>query len=180
MRIFDFKKIQWDFRYLLCFGIVILAAIICGIVLYIFSNLNVYFIENAQTYVFFVYNFKNTELFFSRFFADLFYLYIFLLLSYCTKFKYLTLIFLFLRCLFITLYACILCALCGFGGVMAALLIFIPTSLLSLALCYFIAESCTICNKKYVFFLPLIISLIASLAFLLFHNVIFRIIIIIV
>ncbi len=180
MRIFDFKKIQWDLKYLLCFGIVVLTSIICGIVLYIFSNINVYFIENAQNYVFFVFNFKNTELFFARFFADLLYLYLFLILSYCTKFKYLTLIFLFIRGLFMTIYACILFALCGFGGVLAALLIFIPASLLSLALCYFIAESCKVCNRRYVFFLPLVISLIASLVFLIFHNVFFRIIIIIV
>lgn len=169
-----------DKKYLLAALITFICAFICGIVLCIFVNINIYFKNFADDYIFYVFNFKNGSLIFSHFFTELIYFYLFFLIAYFTKFKYLTLIFLFIRSIFFALYTSILFGLSSFGGVIVAIFVFIPTTFISLCLCCIIAETCRCINRKYVFIMPLVLSVIVTLFMLLSVNVIFRVVIIIV
>lgn len=180
MRIFDFKDVKWDFKYLIISGIAVLLAIISGIVLYKLSNINIYFASYSNKYIFYVFNFKNTSLFFSRFLSELFYFYALFLIVYFTKLKYLSLIFFFIKTLFVAVYSIILCAVGGFGGVLIVIIIFIPTYLISIAAYLIMIETCKLINKKYVFFIPLILALVVSVVMLILINLLFRVVIIIV
>ena len=53
MRNLSFKNYKWDKKYLIAVFITLLCAIISGIVLYIFANVNIYFKNFAEEYVFF-------------------------------------------------------------------------------------------------------------------------------
>ncbi|MDE7306277.1 MAG: hypothetical protein K2N33_02695 [Clostridia bacterium] len=61
-----------------------------------------------------------------------------------------------------------------------AVIVFIPSTLVSLLLCCITAETCKNFNKKYAFILPLILALIDMIIMLLLVNVVFRVIIVIV
>ncbi len=180
MRNLSFNEFKWDKKYVIAVIITLLCAIISGIVLYKFVNINIFFIEYAQDYIFYVFNFKNSKLIFSHILGELFYCCIFFLIGYFTKFKYFTLIFIFIRGLYFTLYAAILIGLNSFGGITVAIFVFIPVSLLSILLCCCVTESCKIINTKYVFCIPAIFALINTLIFIVLVNVVFRVIIVIV
>lgn len=180
MRIFDFKKIEWDVRFLIAFAVTIVIAIISGIVLFKLATINYYFYNFADLYVFYVFDFNNGALFFSHLISELFYLYIIFAIAYFTKLKFLSLILVFIKSLFTVIYCAILCSVCGFAGTIVALLVFIPTSLISFALYLFMVEACKIINKKYVFFFPAVLALIDCIILLILVNVLFRIVIIIV
>jgi hypothetical protein len=180
MGIFDFNKIEWDKKYIIGYLITLLMAIICGIVLYKIAYFNIYFSNFANTYIYYVFNFNNSALFFSHFLSELFYLSVFFLIVYFTKLKYLTLLFLFVKSLFIVLYSIILCVAGGFGGLLVTLVIFLPVCIISLFLCLLLSECCKLINKRYVFFVPVALALLISVIFLILVNVIFRLIIVIV
>ena len=180
MRILDFKEIKWDKNFFLGTVIVLIFAIISGIVLFKLTTINDYFTNYAEIYVFYVFNFNNGSLFFSHFISELFYLYAVFLIAFFTRFKFPVLIIFFVRCIFATIYFAILCCFCGVGGVIVAIIIYLPSFLISIALCVFIMQSCCAINKKYVFFIPAILALLNSLLLLIIINVLFRIIIVIV
>ena len=180
MRNLSFKGCKWDKKYFIAALIAFLCSVICGIVLYIFVNVNVYFHRYAQDYVYFVFNFKNSKLILSHLLSSLLYVYIFFLVAYFSKFKYITIALIFVRGLFFAIYTGILIGLNAFGGITVAVIVFIPSTLVSLLLCCITAETCKNFNKKYAFILPLILALIDMIIMLLLVNVVFRVIIVIV
>lgn len=180
MRNLSFKGCKCDLRYLIAVIITFLCAVICGIVLYKTVSINIYFKNFTENYVFYVFNFKNSKLIFSHILSELIYIYIFFLICYFTKFKYLTLIIIFIRGLYFAVYAAILFELVTFGGITVAILVFIPTYLISLVFCWVTAEFCKSINKKYVFFLPAILALANTIIMVILVNVVFRVVIVIV
>ncbi|MDE5943578.1 MAG: hypothetical protein K2H30_05150, partial [Clostridia bacterium] len=70
--------------------------------------------------------------------------------------------------------------LATFGGITVAILVFIPTSLISLALCWFAAEFCKCFNKKFALFLPAVLAVANTVVLLILVNVVFRVVIVIV
>ena len=180
MRNLSFKDFKCDKRYIVASIITLICSIICGIVLYKLSNITVYFINFANDYIFNVFNFNNSKLIFAHLLVELFYLYIFFLISYFTKFKFLTLILLFVRGIFFAIYSSILFSLNSLGGVSVAVLVFIPSAIVSLLLCYLIAEFCQIINRKIIFFVPAVCALLNTLLLLILVNLLFRVIIVIV
>lgn len=180
MRFIDFKQIKCDRHLIIGTIIVLILAIISGIVLFKLTTINIYFIEYAELYVFYIFNFKNGSLFFSHLISELFYLYAFFLIAYFTKLKFLTLIILFIRSLFAVIYIAIMCCYCGVGGVIVAIIIYLPSFIISVILCIFVIDTCTVINKRILFFFPAILALADSLIVFLLINVLFRIIIVIV
>lgn len=180
MRNLSFKEFSCDKRYVIAAIITLVCSIICGIVLFKLSNINVYFVNFANDYIFFVFNFNNAKLIIPHLLSELFYLYLFFAIAYFTKFKFLTLIILFCRGIYFSVYVAILFSLNSLGGVTVAIIVFIPASVLSVIFCCLITDSCTIINKKYVFFVPAICALINTLTLLVLVNLLFRVIIVIV
>lgn len=180
MRIFDFKKVQWDIKYLIAFCTTVLLAIILGIVLFKVSSINIYLYNFTDNYIFYVFSFSNVKLIFSHLLSELFYLYLVFLLVYFTKLKYLSLVIVFIRCLFAVVYSAIMCVTFGFGGILVAVLVFIPLSLVSVVTCWLITESCNLINKKFVFFYPAILAAVNGLLMIILVNILFRFIIMIV
>ena len=180
MRNFCLKDFYLDKKYIIASIITLLCAIICGIVLFKLSNINIYFINFANDYICNVFKFKNGNLIFPHLLSNLFYFYIFFLIGYFTKFKYLTLIIIFFRGIYFSIYAAILISLNSLGGITVAVLVFIPSSVFSLIFCYLNMDLCKIINKKYVFVMPLIFALLNMLILLMLINVLFRVVIVIV
>ena len=171
---------KWDKKYLIALLVILFCSIICGIVLYKPVISNSYFIDLADEYVFNVFCFRNFALFLHRFLSDLIYLYIIFFIALFTKLKYLTLIFVFLKGLFFGVYVAVLFGITSFGGGIVCVFVFIPSSLVSFAMMYVVAEYIKIINKRYVFFVPLVLSLIGCVIYELLINVVFRLIIAIV
>lgn len=180
MRNFHKKAFSGDKKFALAFIITLICAIICGIVLYKPVLNNIYFKDFADNYIYYVFNFKNSRLLFTHLLSDLVYLYIIFFICYFTKFKYITLILIFLRGLFFGVYAAILFGASAFGGTIAAIFVFVPVTVISLIMCYIVADFCNVILKKYVLFMPLALSLINLIVHALLINVLFRIIIVIV
>lgn len=180
MRNLSIKEFSCDKKYIIGAIVTIICAIICGIVLYKISNINIYFVDFANDYIFFIFNFSNGKLIFPHLLSELFYLYLFFIIAYFTKLKYLTFFVLFLRGIYFSIYCAILFSLNSLGGVTVAIIIFIPASLLSVVFCCLIADTCRIINKKYVFFIPGICALLNTVILLILVNVLFRVIIVIV
>ncbi len=151
MRNFSLNGFKADKKFIIAVIITLICAIICGIVLFKLVTINIYFKEFASNYVYYVFNFKNSTLIFSHIITEIFYLYLFFVIGYFTKFKYLCLIF-----------------------------VFIPTSLISIIFCCVTVEICKCINKKYCFFVPLAFAVINTIILLLLVNVVFRVVIVIV
>ena len=180
MRNLSFKEFSCDKKYIIASAITLICAIICGVVLYKLSNINIYFTNFANNYIYYVFNFKNSKLILPHLLVELFYLYIFFAIAYFTKFKFLTLLILFVRGIFFTVYAAILLSLNSLGGVTVAILVFIPATIISMVFCNLIADSCKIINKKIVLFVPAVCAIIDTLLLIILVNLLFRVIIVIV
>ena len=180
MRNFSYCAKNRDKKYLLAFLITLLCSIICGIVLYKPVTTNVFFINMGYDYVYNVFNFNNTPLFFTHFLGSILSFYIFFLICYFTKVKYLTLIFLYLRGLFFGIYVVVLFCVNSIGGVLVAIFVFIPATLISFAVCAVITEVCKKFDKRYAFFVPAVLALLDGIILMLLINVVFRVVIIIV
>ena len=180
MRNFSFKDFSCDKKYLIASLVTLLCSIMCGIVLFKLSNINIYFVGFANDYICNVFKFKNSSIIFPHLLSDLFYIYIFFFISYFTKLKFLTLIFVFVRGIYFTVYAAILISLNSLGGITVAILVFIPSSLISFIIYFITAECCRVINKKIVFFIPAVLALANTLILLILINVVFRVIIVIV
>lgn len=180
MRIFEFKKCKCDKNYLFWLILAVIASIICGIVLFKISKYNIYFYNFASEYVYNVFCFNNGALFFPHFLAEIFYLYAFFCIARFTKFKYLTLILVVIRSVFASVYCAVLFTMCGIGGVTVCLIIYIPSFLISIAACYFVADFYCCVDKRYVFIFPFALAVLSSILNLLLINLLFRIIIVLV
>lgn len=180
MRNFYKNRFAWDKKYILAVLITLICAVICGIVLYKSAISSNYLTDYAENYVFYVFNFKNSRLLFAHIISDLIYLYVIFFICNFSKLKYFTLVLIFLRGLFFTIYSGILIGINLFGGVIVAIFVYIPSMLISLALCCVVAECCRIINKNYALCMPLVLSIFSCIVYALLINVIFRIIIIIV
>ncbi len=180
MRNLSFCGEKWDKRYALAFIIALSCSIICGIVLCRFVNYNYYLRNLADEYVYNVFNFKNAQIVFPHFLGDLLYFYIFFLIGYFTKFKYVSLVFVFLRGIFFGIYTVLIISVGAFSGVVTLIFVFIPATLISLVLCYACGEFCPKCDKRYCLFIPAAVALADLIIILLLENVIFRVVIIIV
>ena len=180
MRNLSFCVKKCDKKYVWAFIITLLCSIVCGIILYKPITVNVYIINFANDYVYNIFNFKNSTLFFTHFLADVLYFYVFFLICYLTKFKYITLIFIYLKGLFFGIYTAILVCIGSVGGIIVAIFVFIPATLLSFAICCAIAEICKCLGNRYAFFIPLALALINGIILMLLVNVLFRVVIIIV
>lgn len=180
MRIFNFKSQKFDKKYLIACIITVLAAIICGIVLYICSGISVYTYNFADSYVGFVLNFSNVSLFFSHFAVDLFYFFVFFIIGYFCKYKFFSCPVLFLKWFFAITYAIILFTCFSIEGIIVALIVFIPGFIISTAFCIFLCDFGKCLKKNYIILFPIFLALISSLITLLLINVFFRLLIIIV
>lgn len=180
MRILSFDSIKWDKNYIIWLSVAFIASIICGIVLFKISNIGVFFFDYADEYVICIYKFDNGKLIFSHILRELVYIYAFFFIAYFTRFKVLSSLILFFRTLVCVFYCAVLFASFGIGGILAALIIYIPCFLVSLFLCYFAAEACRCVDKRYVFFFPAILAVASTLALVVLLNVVFRIFIVIV
>lgn len=173
------KPYKCDKNYFIAAIITAVCAIISGIVLYIFANINIYFKNFADRYVFFIFCFDNVSLIFPHILSELLYLYLFFMAGYFCKFKFLSLIIVFVRCIFFAVYMAILIELSAFGGIAVALIVFFPVSVCSLFLCCFVTDACKNFSKRLVFFIPAILAVFNTLILLLLVNIVFRVIIVI-
>lgn len=180
MRNLFFCGFKWDKKYLIAVLITLICAIISGIVLYIFANVNIYFENYAHDYVFYVFNFKNGSLIFPHLLSEVLIIYLVFVISYFTKLKYLTLVVFFIRGIYFAVYTAILIELNTFGGITVAIFVFIPVSLCSVLFCIFVIDTCKILNKKILFFVPVILAVVNTLLFIIQINIVFRLVIVIV
>ena len=180
MGIISFDRIKIDKNYIICLFIAFGLAIIFGVVLFKIANIGDYFVIYAQKYVDYIFSFNNGALFFSQFLREACYLYAFFLLAYFTRFKYASSIILFFRTVICVFYCAVFFSSFGFGGVLVAVIIYIPSFILSAAACWFVVESCRAVLQRYVFFYPLALALADCIVFLLLLNVVFRILIVVI
>lgn len=180
MRIFNCKKLKWSKKFIIAYIIVIFAAIISGIVLYKINNISTYVYNFADRYIFYLFNFKNGNLFLAHFLVALFFFYLVFLLAYFTKLRCLSLFFIFCRCVFFVLYASVMCSFFGTEGISVVILVYIPSFVIGHLLFLFIAEQCRCVCAPLSYILPAIMALLNTLIFLLLVNVIFRAIVVIV
>lgn len=180
MRNLSFKWCKWDKKYFIASLIAFICSIVCGIILYKFVSINNFFNNYAKDYIFYIFNFKNSKIIISHVLSELFYFYIFFLISYLTRFKYLTIALIFLRGLYFSVYSAILIGFNAFGGVTVALFVYIPVSVISVFLCCVVADCCKVIYKKYAYFVPLFFAILNTLILLLLVNVVFRVVIVIV
>jgi len=68
----------------------------------------------------------------------------------------------------------------SFGGVMVMIFVFIPATLISVAICYALTEFGKCWDNKFVFAVPAALALIDCIILLLLINLVFRVVIIIV
>lgn len=180
MRNLSFNGYKWDKKYFIAAAVTLCCAIISGIVLFKLGDLSIYFVNFANDYIYFVFNFKNGSIIFPHILSELFYLYLFFLIAYCTRMKYFTLVLVFVRGMLFTVYACILLCATAFGGISVALIVFIPAGLISLICCVFVSDVCRFVNKRYVLFMPAVLAVANTLVLLVLINVVFKVIIVIV
>ena len=180
MGIFNFNKCKVDSKYLIACLITVILAIICGIVLYICAGISVYTHNFADTYIFYVINFKNVRLIFAHLAVDLFYFYVFFFIGYFTKLKYLSCPILFLKCFFAITYIIILFTCFSIEGIIVAIVVFIPSFLISSVCCVAVCEFCKILKKSYAFIFPAVMAVLSTVIMSLLINIIFRVLIVIV
>ncbi len=171
---------KWDKKFFFAFLIAFACSLICGIALCEFVTHNAYLRDLACDYIYNVFNFKNSALIVPHILGDILYFYIFFLIGYFTKLKYITLVFVFLRGLFFGVYVVLLACVNSFGGVMVMIFVFIPATLISVAICYALADFGKCWDNKFVFAVPAVLALIDCIILLLLINLVFRVVIIIV
>lgn len=180
MRTFAFISVKWDKRYIFLSILSLIIGIICSIVLYKNIIFNIYFKNFSAEYIFRVYNFKNSSLFFTYFFSELIFCFLFLALSYFLKVKYFSLLIILIKSFFIGIYVISLFSVNALSGTVVIVFIFLPSSTISIISNVMLAELCLNFDKTKALILPLILSLITSLFYLILINVVFRFIVSIV
>lgn len=179
MGTFNIFNKNFDKKYIILSLLTILLAIICGIVLCKYVIYSTYFRNFAVQYVSRVYKF-NFILVLTYFLSCLIYGYVILILTYYLKLKYVTLIFLFIKSLFFCVYVIALFCVNVLSGAVVAIFVYIPSYLISISTFILISETCSIINKRFVIFFPLILCAICSVIFFVLLNFVFRFIVAIV
>mgnify|MGYP001778256435 FL=1 len=177
MRTFRLKAIKFEKGYVIAYIVTIILAIITGIVLCVTVQFNPYMQNYASEYIYFVYNFRTLSLFLPCLFYGLVYGYVFFFIGYCTKLRWISLPILFLRGMIGAVYAVLIISVSSFGGVMVAVFVFIPSTLVSLFLNVVLVETVRFFNKRFAPFLPTVFALAGALAECLLLNVLFRVVI---
>ena len=180
MRNFSLCGYKWDKKYFFAFLIAVICSIICGIVLYKPVISNIYLRNLVIDYVYNIFNFKNSALIFPHFLVGLIYLYTLFLIAYFTKFKYCTLVLVFLKGVFFGIYIAIIMSANAFSGVVVGIIVYIPSSIISFVLCYLIVEFCRVCDNKFAPFLPAAAAVVDTVIFVILLNLVFRAVIAIV
>lgn len=180
MRTFDISRIKLDKRYLIAYIIAIITSIILGIVLCKTTQTSPYMQNYASEFVYYVFNFRNGSLLLPRFFYELIYLYAFFLIAYCTGFRFIAAGILFFKCLLSSVYCVLIISVSAFGGVLAAVFVFIPSALSSVVLEIILTETCSRFNKRYAFFIPIAFAFVSVLCECIFLNVLFRLVVAVV
>lgn len=180
MRLFYFNDVKFDKKFFIFAIIAAICGTILGIVLYSLTQVSLLFWNYTKNYVWYIFSFNSGALIFSHILSETVILYLFFLIGYFTKYKYLSLILIIVRCAYFAIYTALLIELNVLGGITIAIFIFIPISLISLSFYYLVLENCNIFNKKLIFFIPIILALINTLIFLFLINVVFRVVIVIV
>ena len=171
------NRIVIDKRTLIACICTVISSIIFGIVLCRFMQINPYMQNYASEYLYFVYNFRNASLLWPRLLCDLVYGYVFFLIAYCTKVRLLSLPLLFLRSMLCSVYAVLIISVSAFGGVLAAVIVYIPTSIVVIALNVFLIETVRFFNKRFAPFIPAIFAVLGILCQFLLLNIVFRVVI---
>lgn len=174
------NKYKLDKKFVLACIFSVLLAIICGIVLYICAGISIYTYNFADTYVFYILNFKNVNLFFAHLVVDIFYFYAFFFIGYFTKYKYLTCPILFLKWFFGITYVIILFTCFSIEGIIVAIVVFIPSFLISSIFCILSCDFSKYLKKSIAFFFGAVLAFISTTAMILLINVFFRVLIVIV
>ncbi len=180
MRTFDIFRCKIEKKYIIAYICTIVLAIITGIILCKTTQTSAYMQNYASEYVYYVFNFRNGLLLFRRLFYELVYIYAFFLIVYCTRFKFAVLPLLFFKCMLSSVYCVLIISVSSFGGVLAAIFVYIPSGLISCLLNVILIESCRSFNKRYAFFIPLVFALVSLIAAFLLLNVLFRLVIAVV
>ena len=180
MRTFDFSRFKCGKKHILAYGICVILAIIFGIVLCKITQISIYFQNYASEYLYYVFNFKNGSLLFPKLLYEIVYGYVFFLIARFTRFKFLSLPVLFLKCLLNSVYAVILISSGAFGGTIVAVFVFIPSALVSAALNIFLVENCKKFNKRWAPAMPALFAVADTLLLIVLVNILFRVIISIV
>lgn len=165
---------------MIAYIIVVILAIICGIVLFKLNNFSNYVFQFADIYIFYVFNFKNTSIFFAHLLSELFYMYVIFLLAYFTKLKFLCYPLTFLRTVFFVFYISLLCVFFGTEGILVALIVFLPSCIFSIGFLILLCEQCKELCNPFCYFAPAVVAIINSIILLLLVNVVFRVIVVIV
>lgn len=180
MRIFNCDKLKWDNKFVIGTIIALILSIISGIVLFKLSNFNNYAYNFADIYIFYIFNFKNGQLFLGHILSNIFYFYSVFLICYFTKLKALGYILLYVKALFGVFYCAVLFAFFGSEGMIVALIVFIPSFLVSLGLYLLILEQCRFLCRPFSYFAPAVCGLISSAVLMILVNLIFRVVVVIV
>lgn len=180
MRNLSFSKQKWDKRYFIAFLVALVCSLICGLVIASQVVASTYLRRLATDYVSNVFNFNNAALVCAHFFGDLLFFYLFFVIGFFAKIKYINLVIVFFRGVFFGIYIVLIVSANSFVGFIVVLLVFVPTTLISLAVCYLISEYCLCFENKLVFALPAVLALIDMIIMLLLVNIVFRVVIIIV
>lgn len=170
---FAFLNCKLDRKYLFAYILAFLCSVMCGIVLCKTTNCNIFLQNVVDEYIYNVFNFLNSAFIFSHICAGLIYFYLIFLISRFTKFKYLTLICVFIRGIFFGLYCCILCST-SFSGVIVCVFVYLPTNFISFALGWLVASVAVTRDLAYALAYPAGFAAADLVIFLIFLNIIFR------
>ncbi len=179
MRAFSFFELRWDKGYIIAYIITIILAIISGIILCKITLMGIYLQNYAAEYIYYVYNFHNGTLALQRILYGLVYGYALFCIAYFTRHKFFVIPILFLKTGLCSIYAYLIITSSGFLGVLAVIFMFIPSAIFSLFLNIFLIENCKTFGKAVSPFLPLILTAIDTIIFLILLNIVFRVVILI-
>jgi hypothetical protein len=152
----------------------------CGIVLAIAVYLGDYLGKFATYYIRYCYRFDSGALLAPYFFHCLVFCYVFFGLSYAGKWKYSSLLFVFIRAFFFGIYLVLLFTVGAFSGAICCIFVFVPSFILSLFAMLLCMEIRFLLSNKLAFLFPLGISACALLIYTLLIHVLFRLIVVIV
>ena len=174
MRDFTFLGLKIDKKFFFVYILALFCSIMCGIVLCKTTNCNIYMREYANEYIHNAFLFNVAPLLFSHLFVDFFIFSIFFIFTRILNLKYFSLIFVFIRGCFFGLYCCILFS-CSISGVVVCFFLYIPTTILSFLCALSVIEISENCDFEFYYLIPSAVSIVDTLAFLIFLNVIFRV-----
>lgn len=176
---FDISALKKNSNYYFAFIVAILAGIISGIILFKIADLTQFFCGFAKDYIKRVFEFDNGALFLSALFKEsCVNAFIFIFGAVFIKLKFLTVAVLFFRAAFASLYCAVMFVYCGFSGVMAGVVVYIPYTLLCFAGGVMIFSSSCFGLRRSAL-LPVVVTVAEALLLIILVNTVFRVIVVI-